>query len=177
MIGLDVAFWVFVFFFGFIGAMRGWAKELLVAFSIILSLFILTVLRENVPPARPFFAERSVVSFWMNTVILLFLSFFGYQTPNIPKIAGSKFAREKLQDVLFGFVLGAFNGYLLVGSIWFFLDQAGYPFSSITPPTTATASGQAGLELIQRLPPEWLVAPAIYFAVAVAFAFVVIVFI
>ena len=40
MISLVSAFWLFVIIFGLIGAMRGWAKELLVAFSVILAIFI-----------------------------------------------------------------------------------------------------------------------------------------
>lgn len=177
MISLTLAFWLFVFFFAFVGAMRGWAKELLVTFSVILANFILTVLRENVAAIRPFLAQPGSVSFWANSVILMALAFFGYQTPNIPKLAGTKFAREKLQDTLFGAVIGAFNGYLVVGSLWFFLKEAGYPFAMISPPIAGTPAGDQALRLIEMLPPEWLVSPVVYFAVAIAFAFVVIVFI
>lgn len=36
MISILSVFWMFVILFGLIGAMRGWAKELLVIFSIVL---------------------------------------------------------------------------------------------------------------------------------------------
>ena len=39
MISILSAFWMFVILFGLIGAMRGWAKELLVVFSVVLALF------------------------------------------------------------------------------------------------------------------------------------------
>ena len=53
MIGLNAIFWMFVILFGIIGAMRGWAKELLVTFSVILAMFILTVLENFVPVIGP----------------------------------------------------------------------------------------------------------------------------
>ncbi len=49
MISLDVIFWMFVVLFAIIGLMRGWAKELLVTFAVILALFIITVLENYVP--------------------------------------------------------------------------------------------------------------------------------
>lgn len=177
MISLTLAFWVFVVFFGAVGAMRGWAKELLVTFSAILAIAIITLLQEYVAPVRPFLSEPTELAFWFKTMILLGLAFFGYQTPNIPKLAGTRFAREKLQDSLFGFVIGALNGYFIMGSIWYFLGQSGYPFDLISPPVAGTPAGDAALQLYSLLPPTWLVAPVVYFAVFIAFAFVVIVFI
>ena len=177
MISITLGFWLFVIFFGSVGAMRGWAKELIVSFSVILSIAIITLLEEYVPPIRQFISEPSTISFWFKTLFLLALAFFGYQTPNIPKLAGTKFAREKLQDALFGFIIGAFNGYLIIGSIWFFLAEAGYPFDLITPPIAGTPAGESAAQLFELLPPQWLTAPVVYFAVFIAFAFVVIVFI
>ncbi len=40
MISLSVLFWVFVILFAVIGLTRGWAKELMVSFSVILGLFV-----------------------------------------------------------------------------------------------------------------------------------------
>ncbi len=38
MMSIVYLFWMFVILFGIVGLMRGWAKELLVAFSVILAL-------------------------------------------------------------------------------------------------------------------------------------------
>ena len=43
MISLAVVFYIFVFFFALIGGLRGWAKELIVIFSVVLSLFVIWV--------------------------------------------------------------------------------------------------------------------------------------
>lgn len=177
MMSLTLVFWVFVVFFGAIGAMRGWAKELMVSFSVILAIAIMTLLTEYVAPVQPFLSGGNSISFWFKSAVLIALAFFGYQTPNIQKIAGTRFAREKLQDILFGFVLGAFNGYLIIGSLWYFLAEAGYPFDMITPPIAGTPAGDAAARLFDALPPVWLDSPVVYFAVFISFAFVVIVFI
>ena len=44
MVSLTVLFWMYIILFAFIGTIRGWAKELLVTFGVILAIFIITVL-------------------------------------------------------------------------------------------------------------------------------------
>ncbi len=177
MVSLNIVFWLFIILFAVIGTMRGWAKELLVSFSIILALFIISVLDTYIDPLKPFLDGANSTSFWTKTTIVALLAFFGYQTPNIPRLGGGKFAREKLQDALFGAVLGAFNGYLIIGSIWVFLHEANYFYHLIEPPLPGTPGGDAALRLISILPPAWLTIPGVYFAVALSFLFVVVVFI
>ncbi|MBN2146282.1 MAG: CvpA family protein [Anaerolineales bacterium] len=177
MVSLTFFFMCFLVLFAIVGAMRGWAKEMLVTFSVILSLFLITVLETYVGVVRDsFFRSGTQAQFWMRFVILLLLAFFGYQTPNLPKIGGARFARERLQDSLLGIFLGALNGWLIVGTLWYFMHQANYPFSSITPPLPGTPAGDAALRLLEGMAPAFLGIPYIYFAVGVAFVFVVVVF-
>jgi uncharacterized membrane protein required for colicin V production len=175
MVSLTFMFWLFVVLFGIVGAMRGWAKELLVVFSLILALAFNHLLQKYVPVFNTLAADGTPL-FWVRSIIVVVLVFFGYQTVSMPRFA-TKATREKLQDSLLGFVLGALNGYLVVGTLWFYMDQAGYPFSYITAPTNADEMGKAALLLIQGLPPRLLGEPAIYFAVMIAFIFVLVVFI
>lgn len=173
MMVLTFAFWTYVFIFTIIGAMRGWAKELLVTFSVILSLFVLEVLGRYVGPIRDFFAPpNGSPEFWARSAILGMLVYFGYQTPRISRfIAEEKLRRDKFADGLLGFFLGALNGFLIVGSVWYFMHNSDYPFKEfITKP-----SPEPGI--IAFLPPSWLGIPMIYFAIAVAFLFVIVVFI
>lgn len=175
MVYLDTLFWIFVILFGLIGMMRGWAKEMLVTFSVILALFIIAVLQQNVEFIKPLVKQAdSLILFWLRTILLVALTFFGYQTPNIPKLASSgRFARDKLQDSMLGLFLGAINGYLVCGTFWYFLDKAQYPFKDAIIKDLNAAS----VELIKVLPPNWLLeGPTIFFAVAIAFAFVLVVF-
>jgi hypothetical protein len=58
------------------------------------------------------------------------------------------------------------------------MDAAGYPLTPyFIPPDPATELGQAAINLVERMPPAYLLPPWIYFAVALAFLFVVVVFI
>jgi len=172
MMTLTFAFWLYVIIFMVIGGMRGWAKELLVMFSVILSLFLLEVLGRYVGPIREFFSPpNNTPEFWARTIVLVLMVFFGYQTPNLPRLGGARFARERLADSLLGVFLGAVNGFLIVGTLWYFLQDSGYPFPKyITKPSPDPV-------LLTYLPPRWLGIPTIYFAIAVAFLFVLIVFI
>jgi uncharacterized membrane protein required for colicin V production len=175
MVSLVFTFWLFVVLFGIIGMMRGWAKELLVVFSLILALTLNHLLERYVPMVNTLPPDSQAL-FWIRSIIVIVLVFFGYQTVSLPRFAG-KAAREKLQDSLLGFVLGAINGYLVVGTIWFYLHQAAYPFPYFEPPNEATEMGRAALNLIQSMPPRLLGEPAIYFVVILAAIFVVVVFI
>ena len=156
--------------------MRGWAKEVLVTFSVVLGLFIITLLQQFEPSILAALAtNNSTTLFWFRSLLVVVLVFFGYQTPNLARIAGTnRFVREKLQDSLLGMFLGAINGFMIVGTLWFFLNAAQYPFASIiTPPAPDSNAAQ----LLTLLPPEWLGIPVIYFAIALAFVFVLVVFV
>lgn len=179
MISLNVMLILFIILFGIIGSMRGWAKELLVVFSVVLSLFILTILESYIPFFKDEFASGTPETvFSLRATILIALVIFGYQTPRIPQLAGSdRFVRHFLQDALLGFFIGAINGYLVVGSLWYYLDLAKYPFSYILAPDAATALGQEALNWVAAMPPAWIAAtPNIYFAIAACFVLVLVVF-
>jgi uncharacterized membrane protein required for colicin V production len=180
MITIQVMLWIFIGLFAIIGAMRGWAKELLVTFSVILALFTLNVFESFIPFYKSVMASASPsAAFLIRTAIISALVFFGYQTPKLQRLAESgRFVRNFLQDSLLGGFLGAVNGYLVFGTIWYYLNAAGYPFSFVTAPDPATVNGIAALSWIKFLPPAWLMgSPAIYFAVAICFIFVLVVFI
>jgi uncharacterized membrane protein required for colicin V production len=178
MVYLNFIFICFVILFAVIGAMRGWAKEMMVTASAVLALFIITVLETYVKGLTQSFAEPGSTSqFWMRVAIISILAFFGYQTPNLPKIGGERFARERFQDSLLGVFLGALNGYLIIGSIWYFLDQANYQaIQYIIPPDAGTPQGQAAIKLLAYMAPAWMGVPLIYFAMALVFIFVIVVF-
>jgi uncharacterized membrane protein required for colicin V production len=177
MVSLSFVFWMYVVLFAIIGGMRGWAKELLVVFSVILALTLTTLLEHYVPFVRDVLKVNSPeLYFWMRSIVIGLLVFFGYQSPNIARFA-PKMSREKIQDVLLGVVLGAVNGYLIAGTIWFYMHDAGYPFHLVTAPDPNTPLGKAALAMLQYMPPRILGIPAIYFAVVLAFIFVLVVFI
>jgi uncharacterized membrane protein required for colicin V production len=178
---------MFIILFGIVGAMRGWAKELLVTFSVILTLFFITVLEVYLPVIKEALASSPSINFWVRIALLFGLIFFGYQSPSIPRLSSTnRFARDKLQDSLLGFILGAINAYLFVGSALWYLQDAyvkmgnKYPIDFITAPDPTSDIGRAFLDLVQRMPPVWLIGDhgvGIFVAVGIAFAFILIVFV
>lgn len=175
MMSIVYVFWMYVIVFAVIGMMRGWAKELLVAFSVIIALTLNLLLKSYVPLVK----ELDIASpslFWIRAIILVALVYFGYQTVALVPHLASKAARERLQDSLFGLILGGLNGYLIVGTILFYLNEAGYPFPDIvSAPTGALADIVTNMMIY--MPPHMLGVPAIYFAVILCFVFVIVVYI
>jgi uncharacterized membrane protein required for colicin V production len=176
MVSLAFVFWMYVILFAIIGGMRGWAKEILVSFAVILALTFTSLISNYVPFIRDVLQKDSKpLYFWLRSIILVLMVFFGYQTPNIQRFA-AKVTREKLQDVILGVVIGALNGYLIAGTLWFYLADAGYPFSNaISAPTGDIAVATDAL--LHYMAPKLLGIPGIYFAVVIAFIFVLVVFI
>jgi uncharacterized membrane protein required for colicin V production len=178
MIGLDTLFWAFIVLFAVIGALRGWGKEVLVTFSAILGLFIIHALEKYMPFVRDtLLPEHGNKLFYLRIGVMAALAFFGYQTPNLPRLAGNlKFQRNQFQDSLLGFFLGGINAYLLWGTIWFYLADMNYQIGSVMAPLEGSKAFEAAQEILPLLPPNFISSPVIYFAVAIAFAFLLVVF-
>jgi hypothetical protein len=175
MMSVIAIFWMYVLFFAIIGAMRGWAKELLVAFSVVTSLAVNLLLEKYIPLVRDLDKASSSV-FWIRTIILIALVYFGYQTVSISRFA-SKAARERLQDALFGAVLGGLNGYLVAGTVLFYNHVANYPYRDIISPATDPVIIQAIDTMMRYMPPRFLGEPGIYFAVIIILIFIIVVYI
>jgi uncharacterized membrane protein required for colicin V production len=175
MMSVVAIFWMYVLFFAIIGAMRGWAKELLVAFSVVTALAVNLLLEKYIPLVRDL-DKASTSVFWIRTIILIALVYFGYQTVSISRFA-SKAARERLQDALFGAVLGGLNGYLVAGTVLFYNHVANYPYRDIMSPATDPLVAQAIETMMRYMPPRFLGEPGIYFAVIIILIFIIVVYI
>jgi uncharacterized membrane protein required for colicin V production len=185
MVSLLVLLYIFVILFAIIGAMRGWARELLVTFSVILAFFLINIM-ETIVMERfgvGIVEDKSGGQFWIRGFIISVLVFFGYQSPRIPKFAAAV-KKEKISDSFLGFFLGAINGYLFAGTLWFYMDYANYPFEYFANPelflelANIHPPAETAIAFISKLPPAWLgTEPGIYIAVGLAFLFVLVVFI
>lgn len=174
MMSIVYLFWMYVILFGIIGGMRGWAKELLVAFSVVTALALNYLLEKYLPLMKNL--DPSSL-FWIRSVILLSLVFFGYQTISILTRFESKARRERLQDALFGFVVGGLNGYLVAGTMLYYNHMAGYPYKEIISPATDPTI-VASIDLMMKyMPPRLLGEPGIYFAPLIILIFIIVVYI
>jgi hypothetical protein len=177
MISLVALFGLFVGLFGVIGAMRGWAKELLVTSAVVLGLFVNAILETYITPYRTaLFLQPEGTQFLVRAGLLVLLAFFGYQTPNLRALQ-DKLARERLEEILLGLLLGVLNGYLIGGSVWQYLHDAGYPTEIILQPEQGSELANQVANMMTYLPPTLLQIPQIYFAVGVVFVFIIVVFV
>ncbi len=179
MVSLAVLFYIFIFIFALIGAIRGGAKEVIATFSVVLGLYIIAVLQSYVPAVESYITNSPITSqIGFKSIVLGGIVFCGYQTPNLPMFnQNQRFRRDRLQDLILGFMVGALNGFMIFGSLWYFIHEANYPYSFVLAPIAGTPAGEAAMQLIPMLPPTWLVTPLIYFAIALSFMFVLVVFI
>jgi uncharacterized membrane protein required for colicin V production len=176
MMSIVYLFWTSVLLFAFIGAMRGWVKELLVSFSAITALAVNLLLEKYIPLVKTL-DQASSSLLWIRTLILLTLVYFGYQTVvSIPRLA-SKATRDRLQDTLFGAVLGGFNGYLVAGSILYYMHMANYPYPDILSRPTDPAIVASIDVMLKYMPPRFLGEPSIYFIVIIILIFIIVVFV
>jgi hypothetical protein len=137
MIQLSGFMWAMAFIFGVIGYMRGLSRELISLAGIILALFALFqfdgLLREtllvNVPPEQIFIIQ---------SLIFVGIVYFAYQANALGRrqLPTDSDGRDNLQSTVLGAVVGFINGYLIWGSIWYFMHINGYPLSPyiIAPP-------------------------------------------
>jgi len=177
MISIVALFWILVVLFAIIGATRGRTKEFLVSLSAFVALFFNIILEQYVPFYEDLLNSFPGGLFIVRGALLVIVVILGYVTPNMPIFRGREPVITKIKDAIWGLAFGALNGYLIVGSLWWYLNDANYPFSVVTAPDASTAMGKAALDLIPRLPPALLTPPGIYFAIAIAFVIVLAAFV
>ena len=157
MLQLSTFLWVMIALFGAVGFLRGWTKEIVATAGIILALFTLWQLQSTLiqPITQGASGEQR---FDLYTGFFLLITFFAYQTPSTAaRLSDGRMwstRREGLQERLLGLVIGAVNGYLIFGTLWYFLDVNGYPFA---PFITAPIPGSASAQMVSSLPLIFLV--------------------
>ncbi|MEN8097759.1 MAG: CvpA family protein [Chloroflexota bacterium] len=143
MISLYTLFWITIFFFSLVGMLRGWTKEIVATAGLVLSLFaqlwfghhLVGMFARNSPDVMK-------TQFVVRSIMHIVFAFFAYQGPTLVRqVTGGRLterARGTVQEAILGFVVGAINGYLIVGGIWSFLennivDRMAIPYAPATP--------------------------------------------
>lgn len=131
MIQLTVLMWFFMAFFGYIGWKREFRKELISLSGIILALFGLSEF-DTLVRVTLFGDLTPGTVYYIQAVIFLVIVFFAYETRGLEDDSSSRRGRrgrrsaaeerEKLQSRALGAIVGIGNGYLVGGSLWYFLD-------------------------------------------------------
>lgn len=180
MVSLHLLFIFFILFFGIIGASRGAAREIVVIFSVILALFIATLIEKRIPVISDIVknSDNKSIVLWLRIFVLIPMAYFGYMPPKIPNLNPKQsLASNDALEKIFGLIMGCINGYLIFGTLWYYIHVAGYPFGGIIAPPPGSDVAVWIDKWFSLLPPNFLGEPAIYFAVAIVFTIVIAVFI
>lgn len=161
MIQLSAVLWAGSIFFAFVGFSRGLSKEMISLSGIVLGLFALHqfdnlvrgVLLANLPADQKFYIQ---------SILFLLVVFFAYQTRALvgaeaarARAPGSPEGRDNLQASVLGGIIGFLNGYLILGTIWYFLDinrLAASNLYPLDPYVVAPVSGSPSAEAVSTLP-------------------------
>lgn len=153
MIELSLLVWVLSAFFAYVGWTRGWTKEVISMAGIVLGLFALYqfdfLIRQTLFGDLPLDQK-----FYLQTILFLVIVFFAYQTRALDIRDTSN--RDILQTRVLGALVGFANGYLISGTIWYFLDinriggaGGAYP---LTPFIVAPPAGTTSAAALSNLP-------------------------
>jgi hypothetical protein len=132
---IEILFSIIVFIFALIGLVRGFLRELGVTTMVMFVLFFLSqfepFLDTGLVKVMAFAARGGDVALtkelfkcWFFTLLIIGVAFISYEGETL------SFAGEPprgSQGIVLGLLTGALNGYLIAGSIWFYMDKFGYP--------------------------------------------------
>ncbi len=175
MIAMVTVFMLFLIVFGFIGAVRGWAKELLIVISVVLGLAAISLIEDLLGFKNTLFRDNVTLQYWFRSGMILLMVFFGYKSPSIPRLQQATEKRGMIQENLLGFVFGALSGFFVIGTLWSFANQANYPhfvkFIGSVPAELSDITSR----VLNMLPPVWLAQPTtIFIVVVVSFVFAIV---
>lgn len=132
---VEVVFLVVIALFGAIGVVRGWQQELGVTTMLLLALFVITFVFATAVGDRvtSALASADVSEAQITTIqslvavgLLLAVTFISYQGLGLTYPGGKK-------NGLLSLAVGLINGYLLAGSIWYYMAEADWPLANVVP--------------------------------------------
>lgn len=145
---VELIFFIVIIIFAAIGIVRGVARELGVTLMLLIGLMVLllldTYLADEIQRVLEFFfgsnvaLQKSVLaiaySLWM-----IFVAFIAYEGrsisfSNVPIVSDFVRSSGGSGGGIAGMFTGIINGYLLAGTIWYYLACADWPLSRISAP-------------------------------------------
>lgn len=166
MAPIEILFGVLVFVFALIGLARGFLRELGVTLVLMFLLYFLTRFEPLLTTglARAVSMSEVVVTMrsenelkaWIYLFIIIAATFVAYEGETLA------FGGQPLrgtQAIMMGLLTGTLNGYLVAGTIWFYLDRFGYPIQFLGFRTAEISP--IAQSMIRFLPITFLGTPAI----------------
>lgn len=146
MVQLYSLMWILAALFGVMGLIRGWSREVIATAGIVLGMFGLfqfdAILRGTVLLSFP-----TDQVFFIQVLIFIVIVFFAYR--NRMFIPEGRTSELGIQNSLLGGLVGCFNGYLIGGTLWYFMDINEYP---LAPYILAPAANSPSAQNIGSMP-------------------------
>lgn len=166
MAPIEIFFGVIVFVFALIGVARGFLRELGVTTIMMFLLFFLSRfepfldmgLQRAMSVGGRFISAQNAgtdpLKCWIFILVIIAAAFVSYQGETLT--FGGQPPRGA-QGILLGLLMGMLNGYLVAGSIWFYMDKYAYPIRWLGFSAEKTSKFAQGM--IQFLPISFLGRP------------------
>ncbi|MCI0396216.1 MAG: CvpA family protein [Chloroflexi bacterium] len=154
MVSLQILFWLMVLFFALIGYMRGWQKEVIAFSGLVASIavlhwfgaFLVRVAGADLTPDPLVPIDLLAIrqrQFWVQAIFHTIIAFFSYQVVGriAEQIASGRLGerlRAGLERRIVGLLIGAINGYLVIGGLWSFLEYQVTPAGYVQLPLNET---------------------------------------
>lgn len=146
MIQLFSLMWVFAIVFAFVGFIRGWNQELIATAGLLLAMFAILQF-DGIMRGTLFFTLPRDQIFLIEFAVLMAVTALVYQSREIR--GTQRRAERNLGAGVLGMFVGALNGYLLGGAIWYLLDINEYPLQQFV---SAPALGSPSAQNINWIP-------------------------
>ncbi len=156
---IEIYFITLILIFGVVGWIRTFPKELGVTIVVLFGMYILARFNEllldliNRVYAFQGTPREGLIVFNIYLFFMLFITLISYEGETLA-FAGSP--PPGITGLLLNIGSGLFNGYLVVGTLWYYLDQLDYPVRQLglfQPPLSDFAKMLVQL-LPQNIPPE-----------------------
>jgi len=144
MLSIQIVLFMVIFIVAIVGLMRGPSKELGVTMAVVVLLAILSQFNRLVDPAAlavrvnalmsglgmgsgDVMRQRTFVWFLYSSMVIMtaFMAYHGHET-----LAFGFQDPKGIAGAILGAVAGVFNGWLIGGTIWYYLDLLGYPIQA-----------------------------------------------
>ena len=136
MTPIEVFFGALVIMFGLVGLVRGFLRELGVTMVMVFVLFFLGLVDPVVSKgmerllkllgAEASADKMALYTCWVLLAAIIIAAFISYQGETL-SFAGSN--PPGATGIVLGLMLGLVNGYLVAGSLWYFMDKFSYPIT------------------------------------------------
>jgi len=133
---IEVFFGALVVMFGLVGLVRGFLRELGVTMVMVFVLFFLSLVDPvvtkgierllNLLSVEAGADKMPLYTCWVHLAVVMVAAFVSYEGETLA-FAGSNPAGAP--GTVLGLMLGLVNGYLIAGSLWYYMDKYNYPIS------------------------------------------------